>query len=141
MPKKVTHWLVSQQTAAGLRGSPPGGCVAERPGCMLVGALLQDAPFYARKLHCNAALFYLPRFLDRVPGLPGCTNFPDPETGIPVLTTARDLYSRAIESSIDSCRDLEPDPLNTTPLSPRRLRMRFDRPAHNRADITAGAPP
>lgn len=48
MPKEVTHWLIARQTAAALRGSPLGEPLEAFPNCLLLGAVVHDAPFYVR---------------------------------------------------------------------------------------------
>ncbi len=48
MPKEVTHWLIAQQTAAALRGTCLGVAAEACPNCLMLGAVLHDAAFYAR---------------------------------------------------------------------------------------------
>jgi len=48
MPKEVTHWLIAQQVATSLQGTPAGEAAQTHPNCLLLGAILHDAPYYAR---------------------------------------------------------------------------------------------
>ncbi len=48
MPKEVTHWLIAQQVAKSLKGTSAGQAAEAFPNCLLLGAILHDAPYYAR---------------------------------------------------------------------------------------------
>ena len=48
MPKEITHWLIAQKVGNSLQGTSAGDAAKAFPTCMLLGAILHDAPFYAR---------------------------------------------------------------------------------------------
>lgn len=48
MPKEVTHWLIAQQVAKSLQGTEAGQAAEAFPNCLLLGAIIHDAPYYAR---------------------------------------------------------------------------------------------
>jgi len=53
MPKEVTHWLIAHQVATSLHGTPAGEAAEAFPNCLLLGAILHDAPYYARGQSCR----------------------------------------------------------------------------------------
>jgi hypothetical protein len=53
MPKEVTHWLIAHQVATSLQGTPAGEAAEAFPNCLLLGAILHDAPYYARGRSCR----------------------------------------------------------------------------------------
>ena len=46
MPKEITHWLIAEQAAALLEGSPLGKEVAAYPQCLRLGAVFPDILFF-----------------------------------------------------------------------------------------------
>jgi len=71
MPKEVTHWLIAQQTARALQGSPLGELVDQYPNCLLLGAVIHDAAYYVRDRRWKRAM---PGFANALHGR-GCDPF------------------------------------------------------------------
>ena len=46
MPKEIVHWLIAEQTACLLRGTPLEKIVAANPECLRFGAIFPDVLFY-----------------------------------------------------------------------------------------------
>jgi len=58
MPKEITHWLIARQVATSLKGTALGDVASDFPNCVKLGAIIHDAPYYARNRRWKKQLLH-----------------------------------------------------------------------------------
>jgi hypothetical protein len=77
-----------------------------------------------------AALFYLPSCVKKAPGLHGRHTFLDPATGCSSETTVLELYSRAVSTAGQLCREMEDALIGTSPFAVPQMHVLPDPHIH-----------